>query len=262
MENMTKETQEKLASSLTAETTELIPFLPYLLQDFWELGSDPDAIVEVVKNHIPLSKNTKILDLACGKGAVSVKLAQKLGVKVKGVDLLTDFLDYAKEKAQEYNVSDLCEFAHGDINEAVKTEKGYDCVVFIATGDLLGEPTETLNKLKSTVGPGGYIITGADYLPDGGKQEDVKHSASNFYTEAQWADFIDEAGLKLLEIFTEDELDSDTGMTFITARANELIEKHPNKKAMFEKYVKSQQDEYLDLKDNLNCVGLILKALR
>jgi len=30
--------KEKLAKSLTAETTELIPYLPYLLQDLWELG--------------------------------------------------------------------------------------------------------------------------------------------------------------------------------------------------------------------------------
>lgn len=30
---------EKLAKLLTADTTELIPYLPYLLQDLWELGS-------------------------------------------------------------------------------------------------------------------------------------------------------------------------------------------------------------------------------
>ena len=35
---MTKETEEKLARSLSAETTELLPFLPYLLQDLWALG--------------------------------------------------------------------------------------------------------------------------------------------------------------------------------------------------------------------------------
>lgn len=34
-----KRNRRKLAASLTAETTDLLPFLPYLLQDFWELGS-------------------------------------------------------------------------------------------------------------------------------------------------------------------------------------------------------------------------------
>lgn len=31
-------TEEKLAASLTAETTELLPYLPYLLQDLWTYG--------------------------------------------------------------------------------------------------------------------------------------------------------------------------------------------------------------------------------
>lgn len=38
--------EEKLAKSLTAESTELIPYLPYLLQDLWELGSSPKDIIE------------------------------------------------------------------------------------------------------------------------------------------------------------------------------------------------------------------------
>jgi len=61
--------EEKLAKSLTAESVELIPYLPYLLQDLWELGSSPKDILEMITKHIPVSKETKVLDLACGKGA-------------------------------------------------------------------------------------------------------------------------------------------------------------------------------------------------
>ena len=45
-----------------------------------------------------------------------------------------DFFEYAVQKAKEFNVDDLCEFFLDDINEAVKTEKDYDCVVFGAAG--------------------------------------------------------------------------------------------------------------------------------
>ena len=124
---MKKEIEEKLACSLSgAKTTEIIPFLPYLLQDFWELGSDPEIMTELIDKYIRLSENTRILDLGCGKGAVSVKTAQKLGVKVKGIDLIPEFVEFAEQKAKEYKVDDLCEFETGDINEAVKTESGYD----------------------------------------------------------------------------------------------------------------------------------------
>ena len=114
------ETEEKLVASLTGETAELLPFLPYLLQDFWELGSEPEVMVGLVGKHVDLSEDTRVLDLACGKGAVSVRLAQKLGVKVKGIDLLPAFLEEARQKAEEFQVGDLCEFVLGDSNEAVK----------------------------------------------------------------------------------------------------------------------------------------------
>ena len=67
---MTNETKEALACSLTAETTELLPFLPYLLQDFWELGSDPEVMIRLIKKYVSLSPQTRVLDLACGKGKV------------------------------------------------------------------------------------------------------------------------------------------------------------------------------------------------
>ena len=69
MKNITRETEEKLARSLSWETTELLPFLPYLLQDFWELGSDPDVMTELIEKYAGASEKIRILDLACGKGA-------------------------------------------------------------------------------------------------------------------------------------------------------------------------------------------------
>ncbi|OPZ94067.1 MAG: hypothetical protein BWY74_00853 [Firmicutes bacterium ADurb.Bin419] len=59
--------EEKLAKSLTAESTELIPYLPYLLQDLWELGSSPKDIIDMTQKHIQISKEMKVLDLTCGK---------------------------------------------------------------------------------------------------------------------------------------------------------------------------------------------------
>lgn len=48
--------QEKLAKSLTADSIDLIPYLPYLLQDIWELGSSPKTIIDMIEKHIPVSR--------------------------------------------------------------------------------------------------------------------------------------------------------------------------------------------------------------
>jgi len=263
---MKRDVEEKLAGSLTAETTDIIPFLPYLLQDFWELGSDPAAMAELLEKHIAVSATTNVLDLACGKGAVSVAVAKKLRVKVKGYDIIPEFIEFAVQKAQEHGVAELCDFEVGDINEVVQVAKGYDVVILGGVGDVLGKPSETLRKLKQTIKTGGYILIDECYLKDGGKQEDVGYNNYEYLTEEQWATLFTESGLELIETVsafeTEPEnMDSDSGMAAITKRANELIEKHPEQKIMFEGYIRSQQSEYDDIDNHLEGVIWILKKL-
>ena len=261
---MTREIQEKLAGSLTAETTKLLPFLPYLLQDFWELGSNPNAVVELIEKYIDISENTKVLDLACGKGAVSVTIARELGLRVKGIDLLPDFIEVAVQKAAEFNVCNLCEFVVADINEAIKMEENYDVVIFCSAGNVLGNPAETLSKLKATVKTGGYILIDECYLANDRKQGDVLYNNYEYFTEEQWGVLFREAGLKLINTFSgccPENPDSDSDMAAIATRANELIEKHPDEKAIFEGYIHSQQKEYDDIDSCLVGVVWILKVL-
>ena len=263
MKQITKETEEKLARSLSWETAELLPFLPYLLQDFWELGSDPGLMSELIKKYVAISGKTRILDLACGKGAVSVKVAQQLQIKVKGIDLIPEFIEYAAQKAREYDVDGLCEFLLDDINEAVKTEKDYDCVIYGAVGpDVLGSPAEALSKLKETVKPGGCILIEEGCIPDEGKRKDIRYNADAYFPLQYWLTLFNKAGLELVETASdhgEGDLDSDSGMVAITARANELIRKYPDKKALFEGYVRNQRNEYDDIDGSLVCVTWVLK---
>ncbi len=262
---MKKEIEEKLAGSLTAETTELLPFLPYLLQDFWELGSNPNAMAKLIKNHVILSDSTRILDLACGKGAVAVKAAQNLQVKVKGVDIIPEFIQFAVQKSEEYNVGHLCNFAVEDINEAVKKEKNYDVVILGAVGDVLGNPEETLNKLKATVKVGGLILIDECYLPDEIKQKDVQYINYEYFTEGQWMALFEKTGLELIKTVLDYDLeasenpDSVSGMKAITRRANELMKIHPDKKPIFEGYIRSQQNEYDDIDNTLVAVVWVLR---
>jgi len=265
MKDISRETEEKLVRSLTGETSGLLTFLPYLLQDFWELGSNPEVMAELINKHIDATDKTRILDLACGKGAVSVKVAQKLRVKIKGIDLIPEFIEFAEQKAKELDVDDLCEFVLGDINEAVKTERDYDCVIYGAVGpDVLGSPAEALDKLKATMKPGGYILIEEGYIPADGKQEDIRVSSDAYYPLELWLTLFKEAGLELVETasgHSEGNLDSDTGMAAITARANELIKRYPDKKALFEEYVRNQQNEYDDIDNSLVCVTWMLRKL-
>jgi ubiquinone/menaquinone biosynthesis C-methylase UbiE len=258
---MNKETEEKLARALTAETTELIPFLPYLLQDLWELGSNPQDMIRLIKKYMPISTETKILDIACGKGAVSIQIAQSLGINVYGFDILPDFIDCAKQKAKEFNVEALCHFTCADANETVNTERNYDCVILGGAGNILGFPHETIGKLIGTIKPGGFIMIDEAYLPDNSNGSDIKYKNHEYLTHSQWMQLFKNYGLKLLEeAHNLEEYDFDFETKAIAARAQELIAKHPEKRTMFEGYVQSQLDECADLENNIVAVTWMLQV--
>lgn len=253
--NAMSEVEEKLAKSLTAESAELISYFPYLLQDLWELGSSPEDIKSLISKHIEVSEKTKVLDLACGKGAVSIGLAKVFGCKVKGIDIIREFIDYAEKKAEEHFVEKLCEFKAEDINESIEREKDYDIVILGAAGDVLGNPSETVSKLKRTVRQEGYIFIDDAYSMDG--------SDEDYPSREQWLKIFRDAGVKLVDEKVIDDYElkdlNKYNQDCIIKRANELKKLHPQKADLFDGYIRSQQAECDELEGDITGVTWLLQ---
>lgn len=250
--------EEKLAKSLTAESVELIPYLPYLLQDLWELGSSPKDMVHLISKNIIISESTKVLDLACGKGAVSINIAKKFGCKVKGIDIIPEFVEDANKKAQEYKVEALCEFIVGDINQSVEVEKDYDIVILGAVGEVLGNQEETLNKLSATIKKNGYVLLDDGYAKAEGNEI--------YITKEQWVEIIEKSGYRMIDDLLVDESEFsgvlDEQMTYLTKRINELKERYPNQANLFDEYLKSQLAECDELENDILGVTILLKKYK
>ena len=256
------EKERKLAGSLTAEDTALIPFLPYLLQDLWELGTSPRIVSTLVRRHIPEPSGKRFLDLACGKGAVSVTLAKDFKAQVTGIDILPDFISFAEQKAAQAGVASFCRFRTGDITKEVMTERAYDCVILGAAGDVLGTPEETVRLLGSTLRPGGRIIIDDAFLQD--SDAEITYKNYTYLTRRQWQDVFDRCGVRCVEAVTEWEpTQAETNgsdMQNIRRRARELISRHPNCEALLASYVASQENEYRDLEEALTGVVWLLQS--
>jgi len=251
------ESREKLAKSLSADRIELIPYLAYLLQDLWELGSETKDIIELISRHCPVSNKLRILDPGCGKGAVSIQLAKEFGCKVKGIDIMPEFIAYAKNKAKEYRVDSLCDFITGDINQVIEEEKDNDIVILGALGDVLGDRLETIIKLKETVKPAGYILIDEAYSKNG---SDLKYPTREMCLKT-----FDQAGVKLVaeKAMENEEISAINrfNQEHIINRANELKVLHPDKTEMFESYIQNQQVECDELEGDLIGVTLLLQVI-
>lgn len=162
---MTLDLDGSVAQAMEADVR-LLPLLPELLADLWELGPSAEQVIAVLES-VGVQPDSVVLDLACGKGAVSVALAEQMGVRVEGIDAFQPFLQAARSLATERRVSHRCRFEQGDIRNMLGQEAQYDVVLLLSVGPVLGNYERTIAGLRKLVRIGGYIVIEDGFLADG-----------------------------------------------------------------------------------------------
>lgn len=236
----------------------LFRYLPYILQDSWELGSDPKALVAVVKKYAPARECLTVLDLGCGKGAVSVLIAKETGAHCHGIDAVPDFIRTADEMAKKHAVADLCKFEVGDIRVVLSSLSKYDVIILGSIGQVLGEPRTAFLQLKEHITDDGIIIYDDGYMDDDSEfQHELILKKSEVFRQ------LEQAGLKVVdEVFSEhDDLseNQESLQDNLIKRCRELIVQYPEQKSLFEDYIKKQEDEVDVLVNKTVCATMILK---
>jgi SAM-dependent methyltransferase len=260
---MSNQTEQSIADSLEVEK-KLLPYISFLLQDLWALGSSVDFIIDVVGSLNLPPTQTKLLDLGCGKGAVSIQIASKLGLQVVGVDRMTPFLEDARKKAMEYHVSHLCEFINQDIMEFVSVEHGFDLVVLASLGGIFGSFKNTIATLRTQVRSGGYILIDDGYLRKGGslKRKGYEHYKKHEDTIKALTAFGD---LLLQEINTTDVSlkINDEYMVSIEKRGKKLVFQHPELEDNINAYIQLQAEECDVIKNQIEgSLWLLQKVMK
>jgi cyclopropane fatty-acyl-phospholipid synthase-like methyltransferase len=253
-----KSIEESVVIAMDGSDKELFPFLPYILQDIWEIGADPGAIVKLIRKYFNNITEIKVLDLGCGKGAVSVKVSKKLGCTCYGIDAIPEFVEFAQQKATEYKVNHLCIFEKGDIREKVKELSGYDVVILGAIGPVFGDYFSTLSTLVKCLNENGFFIIDDGYIND---DSDFSHPL--IFKKSEILEQIEKAGLELVEndiMDRDDIVDSDKYIfDNLKMRCQELIEKYPNKRHLFLDYIRKQEIENDVLENKVVGTTLVIK---
>ncbi|MBM4172519.1 MAG: class I SAM-dependent methyltransferase [Ignavibacteria bacterium] len=252
-----KSLEESVVTAMDGADVELFQHLPYLMQDFWELGSSPENIIELIKKYKPDFSSLRILDLGCGKGAVSIKIAAALNCNCYGVDAFGEFIEEAKLKAEEFGVKDLCKFEIGDIRKKACELQGFDVVILGSIGPVLGNYFETLSILKKVIVENGIIIIDDGYFEDESKDvHPLVQKKSEVYNQ------IKEAGMKILfEGIAVPEEITKSNLHFyekLNQRSEELIHKFPHKKEIFINYLEKQREENLFLEQKITCATFVI----
>jgi demethylmenaquinone methyltransferase/2-methoxy-6-polyprenyl-1,4-benzoquinol methylase len=114
-----------------------------------------------------IRKGQKILDLGCGTGALTIRAAQK-AANVKGIDINSQMLEIAQNRAAEANLAqnvELCEMGVAELGG--EESESYDIVM---SGLCFSELTEdellyTLREVKRILKPEGLLLIADEVRP-------------------------------------------------------------------------------------------------
>lgn len=250
--------KSSIVASLDGSSKDILPYLPYLLKDIIEIGTDPNQVSQIIKKHIKNPNSLKVIDLGCGKGAVSVRLAKELGCEVIGIDALPDFIITAKQFALEMRVGHLCSFELGDMRELYSNYKDFDLVVLGAIGPVFGDIGKTLEKAAQCIKTDGHIILDDAYIPDGSNLKN-----SNYFNQSDFYKRVNKAGFTIVaeDVINPDNMWEGNEIIYksIEKRASELIKLYPTKSQLFKDYLEEQRIENKALENDLTCGVWLLK---
>jgi cyclopropane fatty-acyl-phospholipid synthase-like methyltransferase len=251
-----KTLEESIATAMDSQDVAIVPFLPYILQDFWEIGTSPEIVIDFIKKHCKDYAMLHVLDLGCGKGAVSVKLAATLKCKCYGIDGIPEFIETSKEKAREYGVYALCRFEVGDIRTKIAALGKFDVIILGAIGQVFGNYYTTLTTLLKHLTPEGIIIINDGYIDD---TSTFQHPS--MLPRRELLKQIAQAGMELIDETTSGTTNYAEEFENIEKRCRELMTKYPEKTSLFENYIQNQADEYDVLKNKVICSMMVCKRI-
>jgi ubiquinone biosynthesis O-methyltransferase len=123
-------------------------------------GSFVDTVeTELAFKMIQVENGMKVLDVGCGTGNFSIKLA-KMGCSVTGIDISDNMLDIARKKAEEENLD--IQFLHMNLNELNFKENKFDAVFSMAAFEFVDDEDapKALEGMLKVVKKNGQVLIG------------------------------------------------------------------------------------------------------
>ena len=223
----------------------LTPFFSELLSDIWILGSWPDTILEITRSIDLSPQRANVLELGCGKGAILLPLALRLGLRVRGVDLYEPFIQEARARAENLGVAGRCVFELADMRNVLREGPNYDMAILAAVGDILGDFAQTVGEMRKTVRKGGFMIIDdgflatATHLDRKGYEYYRPHDVTRRQLKAHGDVILKEVIIPLERLKTINRSNTER----IRHRAAVLSRKYPRMRDLFREYVRLEENE-------------------
>lgn len=164
---------------------------------------------EDLAEKLKIDKNTKVIDIACGKGTTAVHLAQNYKCEVIGIDISEDLIEQAKKKSKKKGVDQLVSFQVGDALDLPFSDNEFDVAVSQAMLILVQDKVKAIREAVRVIKPGGYAgwielswkQTPTDEFLHEATDEMCAYCMKNVNTFEDWEKVFRDAGVAEIQLY-------------------------------------------------------------
>ncbi len=127
-------------------------------------------VAEAIQQAIPLASTMQVLEYGCGTGMVSRALSPYVA-KIIAVDTSPQMLEVLRQKAREETIDNIETLAH-DLTKQPLLDKNFDLVMSSMTLHHIPDIDTLLQRLFTTLKPGGFLAVADLLTEDGSFHED------------------------------------------------------------------------------------------
>lgn len=215
---------------------ELTPRIDQIFAGLHALGSSPRHVATLLES-AGLTPRSRVLDLACGKGATAVCLASRIGCRVVGVDACAPFIASARDLATNQNVGHRCAFRLGDVRHPPRGP--FDAALMLGLFPI----SQAALVLRRLVRKGGFYVIDDAFLDD--RFRPTPPGLRSIPTRAHTREFIRALGDEVVavDIPTPSQIDRFNRSLYrrISARARALAHREPGLRAPIRDFLARQR---------------------
>jgi SAM-dependent methyltransferase len=119
--------------------------------------------IRLLGEYLRLGKDSRVLDVACGKGGPASILAATYGCRVRGVEVRPAFAHAARNRAAAKGLESLIEVQTGDASQLEVEPEAWDAALCVGAAFVWGTIADAAAALRPFVPRGGYVAIGEPF---------------------------------------------------------------------------------------------------
>ena len=177
-------------------------------------------------SYLRLSAESRVVDVACGKGGPAAILASAFGCRITGVEIRPAFAAAARERVAAAGLDELVRIHTGDAADIALEPESFHAALCIGAAFVWGTIGDAAAALRPALRPGGCVAVGEPFwpswpLPDGIDPE-------GFVSLSETVGRLERAGFGLTGIVAASEDDWDRYESLHWRALDEWLADHPD----------------------------------